>query len=139
MWQALRGDLGILLSFTLPSKLTKGQKPCVNHCKTARKKGFLLLLLVVLLQTAPGCWGRELDARAFMTAVAFDLTTEEGRIRQFLLSIQVPIPAKMAGRAEIRVGTEKLCGLRDHDQNVTTGIRQLQRQLDRELFSAIPI
>ncbi|HBR35055.1 MAG TPA: Ger(x)C family spore germination protein, partial [Firmicutes bacterium] len=59
----------------------------------------MILILAILLLTAPGCWrGRELDARAFVTAVAFDLTTGEGADPdEFLLSIQVPIPAKMAG------------------------------------------
>ena len=101
------------------------------------KKGFLLLLLVVLLQTAPGCWrGRELDARAFVTAVAFDLTTEEGADPdEFLLSIQVPIPAKMAGEGGDQGGDGKAFVVYGTTTKmVTTGIRQLQRQLDRELF-----
>ncbi|HBR30280.1 MAG TPA: hypothetical protein DD789_12685, partial [Firmicutes bacterium] len=60
--------------------------------RSQKKKRFFLLMLAVLLLTAPGCWrGRELNARAFVTAVAFDLPTEEGADPgEFLLSIQVP-------------------------------------------------
>lgn len=101
------------------------------------RKRFLILILAILLLTAPGCWrGRELDARAFVTAVAFDLTTGEGADPdEFLLSIQVPIPAKMAGEGGDQGGDGKpFVVYGTTTKMVTTGIRQLQRQLDRELF-----
>ncbi len=101
------------------------------------KKGFFLLMITVLLLTATGCWrGRELNARAFVTAVAFDLPTENGADPdEFLLSIQVPIPAKMTGESNGQGGDGKpFVVYGTTTKMVTTGIRQLQRQLDRELF-----
>lgn len=102
------------------------------------KEGCLLGVLLVVMLTASGCWGgRELNARAFVTAVAFDRPTEEeADPGEFLLSVQIPVPAKMGADSGEQGGgggapfvvygtTAKL---------VSVGIRQLQRQLDRELF-----
>ncbi|NLC53132.1 MAG: Ger(x)C family spore germination protein [Firmicutes bacterium] len=101
------------------------------------KKGcFLGLLLVVILGTS-GCWeGRELNARAFVTAVAFDPPAEEGADpMEFLLSIQIPVPAKMGGDSGGQGGDgPPFVVYGTTAKTVSVGIRQLQRQLDRELF-----
>ena len=94
------------------------------------------LLLAVTL-TASGCWeGRELNARAFVTAVAFDMPTEEGADpMEFTLSVQIPIPAKMGGESGEQGGDgAPFAVYGTTTKMVSVGIRQLQRQLDRELF-----
>ena len=101
-------------------------------------KGLLFGFLFTLLLTAAGCWrGQELNARAFVTAVAFDLPTEEGADpSEFLFSIQIPIPAKMGGEGGgSGDGGEKTFRVFGTTAKIVAiGIRQLQRQLDRELF-----
>lgn len=103
-----------------------------------QKKGFIGGLFLALVLTAAGCWqGRELNARAFVTAVAFDRPTgEEADPDEFLLSVQIPVPAKMgAGVSEGGGGGEHpFVVFGTTAKMVQIGIRQLQRQIDRELF-----
>lgn len=104
-----------------------------------RKKGLFGSLLLALVLTTAGCWqGRELNAWAFVTAVAFDRpTAEDADPDEFLLSVQIPIPVKMGAE-----GGEGGGGGGEHPfvvfgttaKMVGIGIRQLQRQIDRELF-----
>lgn len=93
-------------------------------------------LILVLTLTVAGCWeGRELNARAFVTAVAFDVPTEEGADpMEFLFSVQIPIPAKMGEDGEQGGGDAPFVVYGTTAKMVSVGIRQLQRQLDRELF-----
>jgi len=94
-------------------------------------------LLLSLLFTQTGCWGgRELNARAFVTAIAFDLTKEEElQSEQYLISIQLPVPERMAGGEGQGGGEGKpFVVLGSTAQTVASGILQLQRQLDRKLF-----
>ncbi|NLM38054.1 MAG: Ger(x)C family spore germination protein [Firmicutes bacterium] len=105
------------------------------------KKACLLGALLLVILTASGCWGgQELNARAFVTAVAFDPITEEGvDPGEFLLGVQIPIPAKMGGGGgdsgeQGGGGGPPFVVFETTTKMVSVGIRQLQRQLDRELF-----
>ncbi|NLW56464.1 MAG: Ger(x)C family spore germination protein [Firmicutes bacterium] len=96
-----------------------------------------MILILCLLLTQTGCWGgRELNARAFVTAIAFDLTKdEELQEEQYLISIQLPVPERMAGGEGQGAGEGKpFVVLGSTAKTVITGILQLQRQLDRKLF-----
>ncbi len=101
------------------------------------KKLFFLFLSIIMLITQTSCWqGREIDARAFVTAIAFDLPQEQAEgVQQFLLSIQVPVPLKMAGGERGGSPEEKpFLVFGTTADTVIAGILQLQRQLDRQLF-----
>jgi spore germination protein KC len=81
----------------------------------------------------------ELNARAFVTAVAFDRpATEEADPSEFLLSVQIPVPAKMGGEGGDGGGggggDQPFVVFGTTAKLVQIGIRQLQRQIDRELF-----
>lgn len=104
-----------------------------------RKKVVPLFIFLTLVVTAPGCWqGRELNARAFVTAVALDrATADEADPSEILLSIQVPVPAKMGaegGDGGGGGGDQPFVVFGTTTKLVQIGIRQLQRQIDRELF-----
>lgn len=101
-----------------------------------RRSGLTFMLLALLL-TQVGCWeGREINARTFVTAIAFDLTKdEEKQTEQYLISIQMSVPEKMAGNNGQGGGEGKpFIVLGSTAGTVTTGILQLQRQLDRKIF-----
>ena len=74
----------------------------------ARRSG-LISMLLILLFTQGGCWeGREINARTFVTAIAFDRTKdEEKQTEQFLISIQLAVPERMAGGEGQGSGEEK--------------------------------
>ena len=105
-----------------------------------RNKGLLLSILLALVLTSSGCWqGRELNARAFVTAVAIDRPTEEDADpSEILLSVQIPVPAQMGGEGENGGGGggggKPFMVFGTTTKMVQLGIHQLQRQLDRELF-----
>lgn len=101
------------------------------------KKMIPIFLLIIILFTQSGCWeGRELNARAFVTAVAFDMPEDpEALPNQFLFSIQVPIPEKMAGgESGQSAGGKPFLVFGTTTDNVLSGILQLQCQLDRKIF-----
>ncbi len=108
-----------------------------------QEKGFFGSILLALVLTTSGCWqGRELNARAFVTAVAIDRPTAEGADpSEILLSVQIPVPAKMGGEGDDGGGGGRGRG-RDQPfvvfgttaKMVQIGIRQIQRQIDREIF-----
>ncbi|NLZ44254.1 MAG: Ger(x)C family spore germination protein [Clostridia bacterium] len=129
--------------------------------RTARKgkhQCFFFLLLFLLVFTAAGCWeGREINERAFVFAVAFDLpereegegekreggteSIEEGGagedLSKFTMSIQVPDPSLMAGSREQGQGGgdgKPIIVLGTTARTVLSGLQQLQRELDRTLF-----
>ena len=96
-----------------------------------------IFLSIIILFTQSGCWeGRELNARAFVTAVAFDMPEDPKALpNQFLFSIQVPIPEKMAGGESGKsTGGKSFLVFGSTSDNVLSSILQLQRQLDRKIF-----
>jgi|GEM_PF-1545198 len=107
-----------------------------------RKKYFYPLMVLIfffLLQVA-GCWeGREINQRAFVFAVAFDLPDdeEEAKPGEFTLSLQIPDPSRMAGSEEQGGGADSekpFIVLGTTANTVLSGLLQLQRELDRMLF-----
>lgn len=129
--------------------------------RTARKEKhrcFFFLFLFLLVVTATGCWeGREINERAFVFAIAFDLpegeegeggerdggaeSIEEGDagegLSKFTMSIQVPDPSRMAGSREQGQGGgegKPFIILGTTTRTVLSGLQQLQRELDRTLF-----
>lgn len=99
----------------------------------------LALTFFLLLQTS-GCWeGREINERAFVFAVAFDLPeTENGaKPEEFTMSVQIPDPSRMAGTQEQGGGTgsgKPFIILGTTTDTVLKGLLQLQREMDRMLF-----
>lgn len=123
-----------------------------------RKNYYYLVLvfaLFFLLQTS-GCWeGREINERAFVLAVAFDLPeteneteneaeneteneTEKGaKPEEFTLSVQIPDPSRLAGSAEQGGGADSgkpFIVLGTTTNTVLKGLLQLQREMDRRIF-----
>jgi spore germination protein KC len=65
-------------------------------------KCIILLILMIILLSCTGCWDRrELEERIAVVSISIDRAepSDEGQ-RMFLVSIQSPIPLKIAGGAE---------------------------------------
>jgi spore germination protein KC len=65
-------------------------------------KCIILLILMIILISCTGCWDRrELEERISVVAVSIDRVepSEDGK-PMYLVSIQSPIPLKIAGGAE---------------------------------------
>lgn len=114
-----------------------------------RKKRLYFFCILLLMLMVAGCWeGREINARAFVFAIAFDLPENEDEeapgeadramhARKFTMSVQVPDPSRMAGSAEQGRGGESgkpFIVLGTTANTVLSGLLQLQREMDRMLF-----
>ena len=118
-----------------------------------KKCRYFLFPLFLLVVMAAGCWeGREINERAFVFAVAFDLPedeeSEEGagsvkggnggeELSKFTMSILLPDPSGMAGSREQGQGGvsgKPFIVLSTTARTVLSGLQQLQRELDRTLF-----
>lgn len=106
-----------------------------------KKEKLFLLVISLLLPLTNGCWkGRELNQRAFIIAIAFDLPKPGtgAKAGEFVTSIQIPVPDRMAGGGEGEEGggggKKPFLVLETTSDSVATALVQLQRQLDRKLF-----
>lgn len=126
------------------------------------RKICLSLFIVFFSWTLTGCWaGREINQRAFVTAVAFDLAqpenesnpgtpgsdrNEEDKTRtkqavsareKFEISLQIPKPDQVAGEEGSGGGgggKKAFLVLSATADSFLNGVLQIQQQLDRELF-----
>ena len=118
-----------------------------------KNRGYFFFPLFLLMVMAAGCWeGQEINERAFVFAVAFDLpesedgeegagSTEGGngeeKVPKFTMSVQVPDPSQMAGSSEQNQGGgsgRPFIILGTTASTVLSGLQQLQIELDRTLF-----
>jgi len=147
------------------SKEARGKRRSEQGCRLL--SGFIILffLLLIVIPTMTGCWGgRELNQRAFVTGIAFDMytgtkektgannsgdnTEEEGAIEKsrdeaeastgkekYQISLQLPIPEKVGGENGSGGGEGKpFLILSATADTVLNGILQVQQEIDRELF-----
>src|SRR5690554_4636505 len=104
---------GLASFFTGDSPVTKmaGTSRRCGGGKRMRKKYFYPLMVLIfffLLQVA-GCWeGREINQRAFVFAVAFDLPDdeEEAKRGEFTLGLQFPNPSRRPAGEDKGVGVD---------------------------------
>lgn len=101
-------------------------------------KSFRLLLLPFLLISLvlAGCWDRqEIEERVSVVAMALDRAKEKkGMLR---LSVQIPIPKKIAGSGAGQAGTggkEAVRVMSSTGHTVAEATRNLQKRLNQELF-----
>lgn len=97
---------------------------------------FAVPLLLVLTVTISGCWDRkELEERTSVVAMAFDKEKEQkGGIR---ITVQIPIPQKIAGGGAGQVGQggkNAVQIMTSSGPTVTEALNNIQKRLNQELF-----
>lgn len=101
------------------------------------KSRAVLVLILGLLVVQNSCWsGRELNQRAFIIAISFDLPKPGSNAApgEFVTSIQIPVPQEMGSAGEEKGSSQPFLVLGTVSSSVSSAILQLQQQIDRRLF-----